>query len=569
MFSLIDRWTANIRISRKLFIAPSIAIVLLSLMAPLALTSLSEQARLLDRLTTTEVDKSATVAALERAVPEAGGLLNRLLALGSNSSDEKGLEKVGKEMEARLNDAASMVAKLAGLNLTPQERQVVEDIDKTLKSYSGISKQIASMVAADAATAYMMSANGEKNYSDLLTKLNELLDIERAQAAAAHESSAATARSARLGFIALFVAAVAIAVLVTIMIARAIGGSVSRLAASTLRLAEGDVTVTVEGVGRKDEIGVLAGALGTFKSNAVEKARIEEEQRGRHEQAAARQRAIEAYITAFEGQVKDALSTLATAATQMLSTSSTLSTTAETSTRQVKAAADASEEASSNVQTVASASEELSASIKEISQQVSRAATTAGRAVDEARQTDQTVQGLAVAAQKIGDVVKLINDIAGQTNLLALNATIEAARAGEAGKGFAVVASEVKSLATQTAKATEEISGQIAAVQGVTKDTVEAIKRIGATIDEVSTVATSIASAVEEQGAATQEISRNTQQAAQRTKDVSENVAGVSEGAAATGTAAHGVKSAAESLSEQAERLRGQINDFLAKIRAA
>src|SRR5579883_2514562 len=187
MFSLIDRWTANIRISRKLFIAPSIAIVLLSLMAPLALTSLSEQARLLDRLTTTEVDKSATVAALERAVPEAGGLLNRLLALGSNSSDEKGLEKVGKEMEARLNDAASMVAKLAGLNLTPQERQVVEDIDKTLKSYSGISKQIASMVAADAATAYMMSANGEKNYSDLLTKLNELLDIERAQAAAAHE----------------------------------------------------------------------------------------------------------------------------------------------------------------------------------------------------------------------------------------------------------------------------------------------------------------------------------------------------------------------------------------------
>ncbi|MBV8538084.1 MAG: MCP four helix bundle domain-containing protein [Alphaproteobacteria bacterium] len=569
MFGLIDRWTANVRISRKLFIAPSIAIVLLSLMAPLALMSLSEQARLLDRLTTTEVDKSATVAALERAVPEAGGLLNRLLALASNSNDEKGLEKVGKEMDARLSDAASMVAKLAGMNLVAEERQVVEEVAKTLKAYAGTSKQIASMVAADAATAYMMSANGEKNYAELLTKLNQLIDIERTQAAAAHESSAATARSAQFGFVALFIAAVTIAVLVTVMIARAIGGSVSRLAASTLRLAEGDVTVEVEGVGRKDEIGVLAGALGTFKRNAIEKARIEEEQRGRHEQAAARQRAVETYITAFEGQVKEALTTLSAASSQMLSTSSTLSTTAETSTRQVKAAADASEEASANVQTVASASEELSASIKEISQQVARAATTAGRAVDEARQTDQTVQGLAVAAQKIGDVVKLINDIAGQTNLLALNATIEAARAGEAGKGFAVVASEVKSLATQTAKATEEISAQIAAVQGVTKDTVEAIKRIGTTIDEVSTVATSIASAVEEQGAATQEISRNTQQAAQRTKDVSENVAGVSEGAAATGTAAHGVKSAAESLSEQADRLRGQINDLLAKIRAA
>ncbi len=569
MFGLIDQWTANIRISRKLFIAPSIAIVLLSLMAPLALTSLANQARLLDRLTTTEVEKSTTVAALERAVPEAGSLLNRIIALASNSNDDKGISKLGKEMEGRLDEATSMVAKLAALNLTPQERQVVDEVDKTLKSYAGTSKQIASMVSADVATAYMMSANGEKNYAELLTKLNQLLDIEKAQALAAHETSMETSSSARLGFIALFVAAVAISVLVNIVIARTIGGSVSRLASSTLRLAEGDVNVAVDGVGREDEIGMLAGALGTFKRNAIEKARIEEEQRGRHEQAAARQRAVEGYIAAFEGQVKDALTALASAASQMLSTSATLSTTAETSTRQVKAAASASEDASANVQTVAAASEELSTSIREISQQVSRAASTATRAVDEARQTDQTVQGLAVAAQKIGDVVKLINDIAGQTNLLALNATIEAARAGEAGKGFAVVASEVKSLATQTAKATEEISGQIAAVQGVTKDTVDAIKRIGTTIDEVSTVATSIASAVEEQGAATQEISRNTQQAAQRTKDVSDNVAGVTEGATATGTAAHGVKSAAESLSDQADRLRGQINDFLTKIRAA
>jgi methyl-accepting chemotaxis protein len=221
------------------------------------------------------------------------------------------------------------------------------------------------------------------------------------------------------------------------------------------------------------------------------------------------------------------------------------------------------------VQTVAAASEELSASIGEISRQVANAADIAGRAVEETRETDRTVQSLVEIASKIGEVIGLINDIAGQTNLLALNATIEAARAGEAGKGFAVVASEVKSLANQTAKATEDISAQIAAVQNVTKEAVDAIKRIGGTIAEVSSIATSIAGAVEEQGAATQEITRNTQQAATRTRDVSENISGVTSEADATGAAAEGVRTAAESLGQQADRLRGQVNDFLSKIRAA
>src|SRR5262249_46280009 len=236
---------------------------------------------------------------------------------------------------------------------------------------------------------------------------------------------------------------------------------------------------------------------------------------------------------------------------------------------QVKAAAQASEEASANVQTVATASEQLSSSISDISRQVVHAAEIAGRAVDETKQTDGTVRGLAESAERIGEGVKLINDIAGQTNLLALNATIEAARAGELGKGFAVVASEVKSLANQTAKATEEISGQIAAVQKVSKDAMDAIKGIGSTIGEVSTVATSIASAVEEQGAATQEITRNTQGAARRTRDASPSLAGVSSGADSPRAAAQNVKSAAEQLGVRAEQLRGQVTEFLATIRAA
>jgi len=336
-----------------------------------------------------------------------------------------------------------------------------------------------------------------------------------------------------------------------------------------LRVAGGDLTAEADFSDRTDEIGALAGALGTFKQNAADKARIEEEQRQRHQQAEARQQVMEASIRSFEGEVKAALDALARASQEMLQTSAGMGQAAERSQGQVKAVAGASEEASSNVQTVAAASEELSASISEISRQVTTAATIAGRAVEETRQTDRTVQSLAEIASKIGEVIGLINDIAGQTNLLALNATIEAARAGEAGKGFAVVASEVKSLANQTAKATEDISAQVAAVQNVTREAVDAIKRIGGTISEVSTIATSIASAVEEQGAATQEITRNTQQAASRTRDVSENIAGVSSEAEATGKAAEGVKSAAETLGRQAEQLRGQVNTFLSKIRAA
>ncbi len=336
-----------------------------------------------------------------------------------------------------------------------------------------------------------------------------------------------------------------------------------------LKVAAGDVTAEISLSGRRDEIGALWGALATFKQNAIEKARIEEEQRRRRAQAEARQQAIEASIAAFEGQIRQALDALGEAAREMRGTSERLSRTAEQSSRQVSAVTGASEEASSNVDTVAAASEELSLSIAEISRQVSRAASIAGRAVEETRQTDSTVQGLSDTAGRIGAVVKLISEIASQTNLLALNATIEAARAGEAGKGFAVVASEVKSLANQTAKATEDISAQIVAVQTVSRDAVEAINRIGGTIGEVNAVATSIATSVEQQGAATQEITRNTQQAARRTKDVSENIGGVAAGTDETGKAAEGVKAAADALTLQADRLRGQVKDFLDKIRAA
>jgi methyl-accepting chemotaxis protein len=336
-----------------------------------------------------------------------------------------------------------------------------------------------------------------------------------------------------------------------------------------LKVAAGDLSVDAGYTERRDEIGSLAGALASFKQQAVEKARIEQQERERNAGAATRQQAIEGYIGEFENQVRGTLTQLGDASSQMRTTSDGMSKVSTQTNASVQVAAKASSEASVNVQSVASAAEQLSASINDISRQAAHAAGIASRAVNQARSTDGTVQGLAKTANRIGEVVGLINDIASQTNLLALNATIEAARAGEAGRGFAVVASEVKSLASQTAKATDDISEQIADMQKVAGDAIEAIKGIGGIIGEVNEVATAIAAAVEQQGAATQEITRSTQQAAQGTRNVSDNIIGVSAGADAAGAAAQNVKTASEMLGAQTEQLRGQVDAFLGRIRAA
>ncbi|MDE2063912.1 MAG: methyl-accepting chemotaxis protein, partial [Bradyrhizobium sp.] len=336
-----------------------------------------------------------------------------------------------------------------------------------------------------------------------------------------------------------------------------------------LKVASGDLTVETGYAQRRDEIGALANALETFKQQAVDKLRIEEQERERSVGTAARQKAIEAYVGDFESQVRRTLDQFNEASNGMRETSADLSEVSSQTNSRVKVAEKASGEASVSVESVASASQELSASIDDISRQASHAAGIASRAVERARETDNTVQGLAKTAAGIGEVIGLINSIAAQTNLLALNATIEAARAGEAGRGFAVVASEVKSLASQTAKATDEISEQIADIQKVAGEAIEAIKGIGGIIGEVNEVATAIAAAVEEQGAATQEISRNTQYAAQGTRNVAENIAGVKTDADAASTAAQNVKHASETLETQSLQLSNQVTEFLAKIRAA
>jgi methyl-accepting chemotaxis protein len=352
-------------------------------------------------------------------------------------------------------------------------------------------------------------------------------------------------------------------------VSRRVIGPLHNMRDAMLKVASGDLTVDTGYTARRDEIGALAGALETFKQQAMDKLRIEEQERERNAGATTRQKAIETYVGEFESTVRQTLQELGDASGQMRNTSAGLSSVSRQTNERVHVAEKASGEASMSVESVASASEELSASINDISQQAAHAAGIASRAVSQARETDGTVQGLAKSAGRIGEVVGLINTIAAQTNLLALNATIEAARAGEAGRGFAVVASEVKSLASQTARATEEISEQIADIQKVAGEAIDAIKGIGSIIGEVNEVATAIAAAVQQQGAATQEITRSTQHAAQGTKNVADNITGVKAGADAAAVAADDVKRASETLETQSQQLGSQVTQFLGKIRAA
>ncbi len=336
------------------------------------------------------------------------------------------------------------------------------------------------------------------------------------------------------------------------------------------RLAAGDLSADLPVHRSRDEIGQIISALAVFKSNGLEVERMKTEQI-EAETLSVEQRRQDMIRMAdqFEGVVGRIVDAVFSASAELEVSAGKLSGTAERSQQLTNLVADASEVASTNVQSVASATEEMASSVNEISRQVQESARIAGEAVEQAQHTNDRVSELAVAASRIGDVVELINNIAGQTNLLALNATIEAARAGEAGRGFAVVASEVKALAEQTAKATGEISAQISGIQAATQHSVGAIKGIGATIGRMSEIASTIASAVEEQGAATREISRNVQQAAQGTTQVTSNIADVQRGASETGSASSLVLSAAQSLSSESNRLKQEVSKFLHSVRAA
>ena len=357
--------------------------------------------------------------------------------------------------------------------------------------------------------------------------------------------------------------------LAALLIGNGIARPVAALTQAMKALAGGDKSVEIPGQENGDEVGDMAKAVLVFKDSMIKADELAEREKEAARRREERGRQIESLTGTFDEDVSDLLKSLATSATEMETTASSMSQIADGTNQRAAAVASAAEQASANVQTVATATEELSSSIQEISRQVAQSSQVADRAVQEAHHTDEQIHGLAQAAQRIGEVVNLISDIAEQTNLLALNATIEAARAGESGKGFAVVAHEVKNLATQTAKATEEIGQQIADIQAETNEAVRAIQSITATIGEMSEISGMIAAAVEEQGAATNEIARNVEQASTGTREVSSNIVEVTQSAGETGSAATQVTSVATSLNSQADNLRNQVEKFLGGVRAA
>ena len=470
------------------------------------------------------------------------------------------------QFDKQLGAVEARLVRPAGKALVASFRATVVEFEAKAKAFNELkTKGVATDSAEFLAGVAAVDASA-KGYAEAVNKASAYYDTVSEEANTAANGSLRSSERVAIGF---GIAALLAGVLVAWLIARGIATPVKAMTQAMGTLAAGDLTIDIPGMTNTDEIGDMAKAVDVFKQNALEARRLAAREAAENQAKIERAARIERDIALFDNSVRGALDLLASSATEMQSTAKSLAGGAQEASERSAAVAAAAEQASASVQTVAAASEEMSASIGEIARQVTKSSGIAGQAVREADETRATIGTLDQAAQKIGEVVRLINDIASQTNLLALNATIEAARAGDAGKGFAVVASEVKALANQTAQATEEIATQITSIQNATGGAVGKIEQINGTIQQMAEISTTIAAAMEEQGAATQEISRNVLQAAQGTEEVTQNMVGISRTVADTGAGSSQVLNAAGSLGTQSDSLRNDVAAFLEKMRAA
>ena len=487
--------------------------------------------------------------------------------LATASPDEKSKAQV--RINEHLAELEKSKTSYESLISNDEERRLWSDFQNKWQIYLNHQRQVTE--PAQANIADLLGDSATKDYYSALSALDADIDFDNRGAARATAEAGSTFRTAQLSTYTMAGVAITLGVLAMVFVIWRITRPLQHLNVAMGEMAAGNVNIAIPGVERRDEIGDMANTIGVIRDNAVRDALAKQEaaQREEAERAAQRMADMHKLADSFEAAVSEIIETVTSASTELEAAAGSLTHTATATQQLVVAVATASEQASGNVQSVASATEEMAASVSEISRQVNNSSKIAQQAVKQAEETEEQVTMLTKAAARIGDVSELISAIAGQTNLLALNATIEAARAGEAGRGFAVVASEVKELATQTAKATQEISAQISEIQSATGASADAIKQIGATIGGISQVTTTIAAAVEQQGVATQEIARNVQQAADGTARVAGNIADVNKGATETGSASTQVLASAQSLAQDSGQLKSEVERFLATVRAA
>ena len=561
----------NLGMSWKVQLAPAFLILILIGLGAAGLQTLRANKTNVDALIAGPIRLAELSSELNSSVWAAHAKLYRLAATSANEKDQAKIQAMAKETSAAVAQVPAALKAVEAASGAGGRNDILEKLRASVAGYVKQSANAIDMADGDAGSALLFIKGAERHFGEI-DKLTDQL-IAAGNESKAQEVARSTSRleEQQLMLVAIVAGVGIVGFLVSFLIGRGVARPVVAMSQAMRELGAGNFAVQLPGLERQDELGQMARAVDEFKAQAMAKAEREAAERDekKREQDAARKADFRNLADTFETAVGEIIDNVSGASERLASSAESLSTSTDTTRRLSAVVASVSRETSSNVQSVASATEEMASSVSEIGRQVHDSNRIATEAVEQAQRTDARITALSQAAEKIGDVTKLITTIAEQTNLLALNATIEAARAGEAGRGFAVVAQEVKALAGQTAKATSEISAQIAEIQTATQDSVTAMKEIGGTIGRVSEIAASIAAAVEQQGAATNEIARNVQQAAQGTTQLATNIAEVNRGADDAGSASADVLSSAQLLSSESHRLKAEMERFLETVRAA
>jgi methyl-accepting chemotaxis protein len=561
------RFLASLRISAKILLTLGLLALLSIGLTTYALLQMARLNAGTQRIVTANVESLKLAAGAKEKMTRIQRRASEVV-LEANADAKK---EISAKLAAELGELQELAGKLKPFMSGASARQFAT-VEETLPAYLAVLAEVEKLTTMyrDIEAAAMMTGDATTFYERMDDALSAIVGAQDADMKRAAADADDAYRETLWMSVAVTVFGLAIVSgIVLVIVQRQITGPLSRLTSAMGRLSKSMWETEVQGTERRDEIGEMARAVMVFKENGMEAERIAAERAQDNEIKVRRAQRLDEVTRAFEDNVSALTERLSASATEMEATAQTMMATAQQTTSRSVSVASAAQQTFANVQTVATAAEELSISIGEIARQVTQSSQIAGHAVEDARRTNETVRALAVTAERIGNVVALINTIAGQTNLLALNATIEAARAGEAGKGFAVVASEVKELASQTARATDEIGSQVAEVQHATREAVSVLQEITRTIDEMSQISVSIAAAMDQQGAATGEIARNVQQAAKGTELVTSNMGDVRQGADETGGAAGRVLSAAQDVALRSTDLSREVAAFLAAVKAA